>query len=198
MEAAKTRLAELDASIERGTELRGRLMGLQTARDAVQEAQRGATAAQVEVDGWDLAAKALDPGGPLAQGGANQELLEACKDTVVAAAEALLGRPLQVNPDWTVELDGRSEGALSSSARWRVSVAIQAALGASVGLPVLLIDEADILDADNRDHLVELLVRASARFNAVVACMTGTRELAEPLTDGVARWWLESGTLTQL
>jgi exonuclease SbcC len=61
---------------------------------------------------------------------------------------------------------------LSKSEQLRVGIAVSEALSAAAGLKFLAIDEADILEQDNRDLLAGMLLDTAAEFDQVLVFTT--------------------------
>ena len=63
----------------------------------------------------------------------------------------------------------------SESEKWRSQAAIQLTLAAMTGSQAVVLDRADLLDADNREGLVRAVKRVSGKTGiAVLLCSTGT------------------------
>ena len=69
---------------------------------------------------------------------------------------------------------GRPVQLSSESERWRAQAAIQLTLAAMTGSQAVVLDRADLLDADNREGLVRAVKRVSGKTGiAVLLCSTG-------------------------
>lgn len=89
---------------------------------------------------------------------------------------------------------------LSRSMRLRVGVALQHALCQLAHWRLLLIDDADALDVENRNVLLEtLLSMASAYSTIIVLVAQPTDELpADPGVEGLAFWTIDQGQFVRL
>ena len=76
---------------------------------------------------------------------------------------------------------GRPIQLCSESEKWRAQAAIQLTLAAMTGSQAVVLDRADLLDADNREGLVRAVKRVSGKTGiAVLLCSTGTANGSAP------------------
>jgi len=88
---------------------------------------------------------------------------------------------------------------LSKSEQLRVGIAINETLSSAVGLKFLAIDEADMLDQENRDLLAEMLLDLAGEFDQVLVFTTvGDIPPQNPNLPGVKMFWVEDGTVHEL
>lgn len=88
---------------------------------------------------------------------------------------------------------------LSKSEQLRVGIAISEALSAASGLKFLAIDQADMLDQENRDLLTGMLLDTAEEFDQVMVFTTvGDVQPQNPGLPGVKMFWVEDGTVHEL
>ncbi|HHW05890.1 MAG TPA: hypothetical protein GXX32_08345, partial [Methanothermobacter sp.] len=88
---------------------------------------------------------------------------------------------------------------LSRSEQLRVGIAISDALSAAAGLKFLAIDEADVLEQDNRDLLSGMLLELAEEYDQVLVFSTlGNVQPANPGLPGVKMFWLEEGAVKEI
>ena len=81
---------------------------------------------------------------------------------------------VQVSDRGAVMWGGRPIQVCSASEQWRAQAAIQLTLAAMTGSQAVVLDRADLLDADNREGLVRAVKRVSVKTGiAVLLCSTG-------------------------
>ncbi|GAB6181724.1 hypothetical protein JCM14036_30430 [Desulfotomaculum defluvii] len=88
---------------------------------------------------------------------------------------------------------------LSKSEQLRVGIAISEALSARAGLRFLAIDEADMLDQENRDLLTGLLLDLTEEYDQILVCTTiGDVQPQNPNLPGVKMFWVEEGKVKEM
>jgi len=88
---------------------------------------------------------------------------------------------------------------LSKSEQLRVGIAINETLSSAVGLKFLAIDEADMLDQENRDLLAGMLLDLAEEFDQVLVFTTvGDIPPQNPNLPGVKMFWVEDGSVHEL
>lgn len=86
---------------------------------------------------------------------------------------------------------------LSKSEQLRVGIAIQEALSSAVGLSFLAVDEADMLDQENRDLLTGMLLDLAEDYDQVLVFTTvGDVKPTNPGLEGVKLFWVEDVTVS--
>lgn len=86
---------------------------------------------------------------------------------------------------------------LSKSEQLRVGIVIQEALSNAAGLSFLAIDEADMLDQENRDLLTGWLLDLAEEYEQVLVFTTvGDVPPENPGIEGVRLFWVEDGTVS--
>ena len=86
---------------------------------------------------------------------------------------------------------------LSKSEQLRVGIAIQEALSHAAGLSFLAIDEADMLDQNNRDLLTGMLLNIAEEYDQVLVFTTvGDVKPQNPGIEGVKVFWVEEGKVS--
>lgn len=139
------------------------------------------------------------------------------KDLLAGLLEQFLGRAndrlhrltkgayqLKLGPDSTL-LCQQSSGVLlplkllSRSEQLRVGIALQEALSHAAGLRFLAIDEADMLDQENRDLLSHTLLELAEEYEQVLVFTTvGDTTPVNPGIPGVKVFWVEAGKVSEL
>ena len=185
---SKERIAEIDKllteapafSPERYVELVKVQSGLQSHLDCHSRRQAlldRVSGLQRNVDDMDAAVKALGPGGLVRQlhmGGGLEEIAGA-----VSAMAAIMGLgQVQIvsAPKFAVVVNGRPATMLSSSERFRVSMAFAVAVAKKTGVNMVCLDGADILDEYNRDLLLDLVEDPRIGLDQVLIAATSTTE----------------------
>ena len=83
---------------------------------------------------------------------------------------------VEVTERGSVMWDTRPVQLSSESEKWRAQAAIQLTLAAMTGSQAVVLDRADLLDADNREGLVRAVKRVSGKTGiAVLLCSTGVK-----------------------
>jgi len=121
---------------------------------------------------WDVLAKALGKDGPVRKvASAGFELAP----VMASAWELLPARDVTVDGDWEIFVDGiPAHIILSKSERLRLGAAFAAELAVASGVGLLVIDEADMLEADLRSVFIGWLSEQSERLETVIAMATTT------------------------
>lgn len=157
-----------------------------------------------EVADIEVLVKALGPDG------LRKDLLASILEGFVGRANDRLGRltggayQIDLAPDMTILC--RADGGpllplklLSKSEQLRVGIAVSEALSAAAGLRFLAIDEADMLDQENRDLLAGMLLDTAEDFDQVLVFTTvGDVRPENPGIPGVKMFWVEEGTVREL
>lgn len=88
---------------------------------------------------------------------------------------------------------------LSKSEQLRVGIGISEALSRAVGIRFIAIDEADMLDQENRDLLAEMLLNTADEFDQVLVFTTvGDIRPENPGLPGVKMFWVDDGVVHEL
>ncbi len=88
---------------------------------------------------------------------------------------------------------------LSKSEQFRVGIAVNEALSAAAGLRFLAIDEADMLEQDNRDLLAGMLLDLAEEFDqALVFTTVGDVRPENPGLPGVKMFLVEEGAVQEI
>jgi exonuclease SbcC len=146
----------------------------------------------------------------LAPNGLRRDLLEGILKEFLQRTNDRLGRltsgayRLFLNND--MELVCRANGGpllplklLSKSEQLRVGIAIQESLSAAAGLKFIAIDEADMLDQENRDLLAGMLLNLATEYDQVLVFTTvGDVKPQNPGLPNLKMFWVEEGTVTEL
>lgn len=78
-----------------------------------------------------------------------------------------------------------------------MGIAIQEALSSAAGLSFLAIDEADMLDQENRDLLTGMLLNLAEEYDQVLVFTTvGDTKPTNPGLEGVKIFWVEEGAVS--
>lgn len=116
-------------------------------------------------------------------------------------ASILNGRKLQVS-DQGIHLNLEPIEDLSESTKWRVEIAVMAAIAHTLKSPLLLIDGADILDLHNREAVNQFLAESiTPHFEHVIITLTPRGRIEDETaseTPGVTRYIINRGALAPL
>lgn len=137
----------------------------------------------------------------LSPDGLRLDVLKKCLTTfngflsqLCAAAE---WRLVELWQDMSVSMGGTPYLLLSKSEKFRVRVALQVATAKYDGSPMVLVDEADILDGAGRNGLIQMLMAAGVE--SIVAMTTDDRSIGEKVSGiGGAAYWIENGVAEKI
>jgi DNA repair exonuclease SbcCD ATPase subunit len=161
-----------------------------------QDTQAKIAIAVQEIAIYDAIAKALAPDGIPSQMIA--EALNGINGLLEEAAQYLFpGRYLHLTGELQIVLQNSPYVTLSKSAKYRVGIAFQYALAKLTGARILLIDEADILDASHLSQLIDFLVAHLGDFDQIMVFMTSETPIL-PKIEEFHSWWLEDGAIKRV
>lgn len=103
-----------------------------------------------------------------------------------------VGLDLDMEPEFHLALQGLEVRQLSTSERMRLGIAVSEALARLSGLRLLVIDDIEVLDAENRALLSAFLLSSAAEFDTVIAISVAD-EAEEAKAEGVSVWWVQDG-----
>lgn len=186
-------IGTLDARLRNGNELLEAVRTFWRQKNEAKAAAEKLAKANKEVSLYDALAKALAPEGIPSR--LIAQALKPMNDLLqVAAAHLFPGRTLILNKDLGIELSGAPYAILCKSEQFRVGVAFQYALGKMAGARLLMIDEADILDPQNRKGLVGFLLEIQPEFDFILVFATSDHADPSPVPE-IQVWWLEDGRI---
>jgi DNA repair exonuclease SbcCD ATPase subunit len=187
-------IAVLDARMQIGRDLLEAVRTFWRQKNEVDAAKAKLAKADKEAILYDTLAKALAPEGIPSRLVA--EALKPMNDLLQTAAALLFpGRTLELNKDLDIELSGSPYVTLSKSAKFRVGVAFQYALAKMAKARLLLIDEADILDPQNRGQLINFLLKIQPDFDYILVFATSDHADPSPVPE-IQVWCLENGKIS--
>jgi exonuclease SbcC len=206
-EPDQTLLEELDlveAMLREEEDILAREKELEALAGRIAALERDMETLAREVADIEVLVKALGPDG------LRKDLLAGILEGFVGRANDRLGRltggayQIDLAPDMTILC--RADGGpllplklLSKSEQLRVGIAVSEALSAAAGLRFLAIDEADMLDQENRDLLAGMLLDTAEDFDQVLVFTTvGDVRPENPGIPGVKMFWVEEGTVREL
>lgn len=198
-------LAGLDAQIAQAEALADQIKAYQQALAQEQALDRESRALAAGLAEYELLVKAFGPDGIRRSALANS--LDPFTARVNENLAALTDKAYTIEfaPDLSPVV--RHAGAtvparlLSTSELLRVGIAIQEAIAAHLGLRLLAIDGADLLDQDNRDRLTGFVLEraAAGEFEQVLVFSTvGDVPPANPGLPGLKMFWVEAGTVQEI
>ena len=157
------------------------------------------TAARERWGAWDRSAKSVKN----AEMEFNQSQGTTFSALVTAMAEPVLqGRSLTVDPEQGIMLGAEPFQATSGSTQWRIQAVIMAAVALTCRSPILMLDGADILTAENRSDFMKFVCEHLApRFQhtLVTAALRGKAEDERPSTvPGLTKWLVTRGQFTRI
>ena len=181
---AKTALGvaeKLAGNADAEVETEGRRADLMQAEQAVDDAKRISGMVSAEARAAQLAetvARYAEIVLALGPQGVRAQMMEAGLKKLNMGLEVIsteAGWPaVEVTDRGAVMWGVRPIQVCSASEQWRAQAAIQLTLAAMTGSQAVVLDRADVLDADNRDGLVRAVKRVSAKTGiAVLLCSTG-------------------------
>lgn len=188
-------ITSLDNRMQVGRDLLHAVRTFWRQKNEVDAANARLETADKEASLYDTLAKALAP-----EGIPSQLIVEALKpmnDLLQAAAAHLFGRALVLNQDLEIELSDSPYVTLCKSEQFRVGVAFQYALAKLAGARLLMLDEADILDAQNRDQLINFLLEIQPEFDTILVFATSDHARAS-LDPDIQLWVLIDGKIYPL
>lgn len=155
---------------------------------------------QAEWTRWDYAAKAIETAEIAHVNKAGDIFGNLVSEF---SASILGGRKVKVSRDEGILLGPDRITDCSDSTRWRIEVAVMAAVGVLLKSPLLLVDGADILDPKNRQLVSNFLqTQIVPRFQHTIVTMTSNKKREEePPSDDPTRftkYWVENGELTKI
>lgn len=157
--------------------------------------------AEAQWQRWDLAHKAI----VAAENEHVNKAGDAFGELVSEFSSSILqGRKVRVSREDGILLGSARIEDVSKSTRWRVEIAVLAAVAALTKSPILLIDGADILDVNNRKLVTEFLTNhVVPRFQHTIVTLTPTGDLSaeKPLPvefRGVTKWKMDRGELSKV
>lgn len=173
----------------------------QAFREAIPRHQEQVAQKRHEWESWDHAAKAIKA--------AEEEFLASTGDKfgeMVSefSKEVLNGRRVHIDRERGICLGTVPIEECSESTKWRVEVAVMAAVNRTLEMPLMLIDGADILDVHNRTVLTRFLRESIAPFfKHTVLTLTahGTLEEEPPLPAEAhlySKWIVRGGRMTRM
>lgn len=147
-----------------------------------------------DVQAWDKIASALAPDG------IPGEMLHAALDPINArlyqSAAATGWKSVVINPDMSINYEGRPYGLSSASAKWRANVMIAEAISHVAGIKFLMTDEFDLLDLPSRGACLRWLAGLARNDEIDSLLLFGTlKEKPTKLPSGVEAHWIESGVI---
>ena len=140
--------------------------------------------------------KALSPDAVPAQVMADV-IVKANKLLTVAARHLFPGRSLSITNDGDIVLSGTYAGTLSRSEKYRLSLALQYVLTRLADERILLIDNADVLDASHRMGLVNFLLTVKSDYDVIIVFATSNRAHQSPNPD-IRVWWLDKDKIQEI
>lgn len=167
----------------------GALLSLEQARAAAVTAKNGAEARRKS---WDTVANALAADGPVAAALSSRATRALDRERLAWASE-VLGVKVGVGADGAIQVSGRSPGLPSRGEQMLAALAVQDAACGLAGVPLLLVDELECLDAVSFGRAMEFLSAAAEDYEAVLCCYTG--ELPVSVPSGVWVWLAAGGKL---
>lgn len=189
-------IALLDTRMQIGRELLDAVRTFWRKKNEVDAAKAELAKADIEAVLNDTLAKALAPEGIPSR--LIAEALKPMNDLLQAAAAHLFPeRTLVLNRDLEIELSRSPYVTLCKSEQFRVGVAFQYALAKLAGARLLMIDEADILDPQNRDQLIGFLLEIQPEFDTILVFATSDHARAS-LNPDIDVWVLLDGKIYPL
>ena len=151
---------------------------VESRREALELIRKRAVAAEAQrsVAAYSLTAELLGPRG--IRGRAMKDGLERLAKGLARVHE-LTGWPLvKLDPAYAVSAGERAAALCSTSEQWRAQTALQIAVALALDNACVVLDGADVLDADGLKRLIVVCEALAAESGlSVIVCATGGREL---------------------
>lgn len=174
---------ETKARIAKGQDVRKDAEAYWTAQKAFEEAMATRVRMETELQTLEQTVDALGPNGLRAQA------LSAAMGRFEEAVNTFstpFGFTFKMSVDpWEVMVNGRGLETYSKSEQYRIGIAIQLAIAAVSGLSFAIVDEVDMLDANNRMLLTKMIMTAPLEQVIILS----TREDNQALPSGVPGLW---------
>ncbi|MCL5047055.1 MAG: AAA family ATPase [Actinobacteria bacterium] len=202
--ALQSQLAELDTRLAKGEQLLRDVETEGLRRGQLESARADAENARQRVEVLEVLVEAFGPNGIKAT--LLNRALGPIQDRINERLSAL-------TPDMQVEFDqGESfrilvrhagvtlpPSGLSTSERLRLGIALQDAMAQLSGLRMMIVDDAEVLDVQNRGRLLDMLLATQEDYDTVIVIASRSEvEPAPPPFDGVAMFMCEEGTVRRL
>jgi hypothetical protein len=203
LEAAKLAVASTSGESFTATnarDTRQRELGAwQAYKEALPKFQSDVVRIRDEWHAWDAAAKAIEAAEAefiAAQGAVFGNLVSELTLTL------LQGRKLRIDPTEGIFLGTEPIESVSESTRWRMEIAVMAAIAISLRSPILILDGADILDTANRRRFFEFVLQSVVpRFKHTVVLSTcrDEPEKEQPLNiPHATKWLVANGRISKI
>ena len=132
----------------------------------------------------------------LAPTGMRLDVLKKCLATfngfLKSICECAAWRLVELRQDMSISMNGTPYMLLSKSEKFRVRCAMQVATAKYDGSTLVLIDEADVLDGNGRNGLMQMLLAAG--IESVVGMTTNDKTVGEKIGGvGGNAYWIENG-----
>ncbi len=189
------KVAELQARINKGEMMLRHARAYWQSKDAYDKASGEQKSLQADVERLEELVEALGPKG--ARVGALANALGAF-EVAINSVTSLWGWKVSIGVDpWAVSVNGRRIETYSESEQFRMGIGIQLAVAQMSGLSFAIIDRIDMLDANNRRMVGEMLTEAPLEQ----IFMLSTREPNVPMPPSdesriAYRFILDDGTTT--
>lgn len=200
IELARSEISTLDERIRNGHELSAKMKMAAQARERAEKAGVEAEEAAARAIRLEHLATLFGPAG------IKQHLLTRTMGAVITRAAENLSLitggmyelDAEADPDFHLVVNGNIElRQLSTSERMRVGIACAEALAHASGLRLLVIDDLEILDVENRGLLSEWLRTRVADHDTIIVLSTA-EEAQDPGVEGVATYWVQGGTVERV
>lgn len=167
--------------------------------DTAEERTQQALEHHREVLRWSALAEALGPEGIPAEILAT--VLKPVNDRLRATASATGWKQVMVQPDMSIQVEGKPYGLQSESARWRADAAVADVIAHLSGMRLLVLDRIDVLDVPSRSQLIKWVAGLANDYDTIVLLGTLKRRTYEQMASSLPATfrghWLERGELEQ-
>jgi hypothetical protein len=187
------KVTALDTRIAQGESLKDAVRDFWRVQEAAEKDQARVAQVEAEINLYNALAHALAPDGIPSK--LIAEALGPVNDLLDRAAVHFFpGRDLALNENLEIELSGSPFATLSKSAKFRVGIAFQFMLAKLASAGLLMIDEADILDPENRAEMISFLLEIAPEFVSIL--VFATAEAVKPSqVPEIKTWWVNGGTV---
>lgn len=184
-------LKQTNDRIDNGEKLIRAIDDLEKDLKVYEENQEKARVLKEEIALYDEAAKFFSPSGIL--------------EEILSEGVAKINNRIYDVGLLPVELDMNLKPVLkdcplpSKSEKFRIGVVIQEAISFLTGTRLLLIDEADQLDPDNRSFLIQSLYKIKDDYDTIMVFSTiGDKKVTPSPVDDVQMWRVDGGRVSQI
>ncbi len=199
LDLVRQEISTLDERIRNGYDLAARIKAATESRQRAEKVREEAKEAADRAKRLQALVTLLGPAG------IKEKLIAGAVATVAGRADENLGSITggahtlyaSLDPDFHLLVNGLELGQISTSERLRVGIACAEALAHASGLGLLVIDDVEILDLQNRSRLTGWIYGRLEEYDTAIVIST-SEEAQDPGVEGVATYWVEGGKVERV